>query len=92
MTTFRLSLLLAASTAALAIAPAHAAQINQTLSGHSLRLENLFANVQINLDSSAQGVTIAMAAPDEYVGLASFRTDGDVSVMSMRAPATTGIQ
>lgn len=75
--TLRRSLLLAASAAILAAAPAQAGQLQQTLSGRSLSLENLRANVEIKIDASAQGYQVRIEGRDEMTQLVTMGIEQD---------------
>jgi hypothetical protein len=80
----RLQTALFASAAALACAPALAAEQTQTMQGTSLRLENLStADVTVNVVPGAQGIQVTLDGKDEAVARTSFRTDAGVAVIRM---------
>lgn len=80
----RLQTALLASAAALACAPALAAEQTQTMQGSSLRLENLStADVTVNVVPGAQGIQVTLDGKDEAVARTSFRNDAGVAVIRM---------
>lgn len=73
----RRPLLIAVSAAALLAGAAGAANMNATLNGRSLSLENLRANVVIKVDPAAQGYQVAIDGKDELTSLITTGNEHD---------------
>jgi len=67
----------------LAFAPAHAAQGGQSFQSSSLLLENLVANVSVNVVPGAQGIQVSVEGRDEMVARVVYREENGRAVVHM---------
>jgi hypothetical protein len=80
------STLMLASTALLAVLPAHAGQSEHSFQSSSLLLQDLVANVNVNVNvvPGARGIQVKVEGRDEMVARISFREEGGRAVVQMR--------
>lgn len=75
---------LLSAAALFALLPAHAAQSEHSFSSSSLLLQNLVANVSVNVVPGAQGIQVKVEGRDRMVARIAYRDEDGRAVVHMR--------